>query len=434
MNRLDYYFRQKVSESELDLGFTYCENADFAMMVDTARVGVMSGLAVAQQTIPNLTVLVALGIAYDKLGERLSVPSPQTVDVSQDYLAISTAVTTPGNEKYVSVFLVFNRNLSDPRTDGNGFTVYFQRAETFSFKVVQGTEAAIGTATRPALDATNILLADVHLIQGQTSVVTGDITTSRREDSIVASGSPQSLRRGYMKDAFADLLGFYNNHVTGAADRHHAADVDYAGGAAWADGTTNPAATVEAQLDKIINDLATGSGAAKIHANVSGNFIAGTVRSQLDQLGAIITHRYIAGHFFYHSDLSFAYGATIDDFTAPAGSYAESTNVKLSLSSQVNDGDRLLIDADIVLETASANRIDAAIFANHVLQADSIRSVAGGNALSGHTKLQLHLRCSVQVSSPPNPYPIAIAVLPQGADDGLLLSPSRLEVTILRVL
>lgn len=51
------------------------------------------------------------------------------------------------------------------------------------------------------------------------------------------------------------------------ADRYHshsAAGQSYAGGPAWADGTTNPQTTIEAQLDKIITDLSGASGAPKI--------------------------------------------------------------------------------------------------------------------------------------------------------------------------
>jgi len=51
-----------------------------------------------------------------------------------------------------------------------------------------------------------------------------------------------------------------------------AVSITYAGGAAWADGTTNPATTVEAQLDKIVTDLAGTAGAAKIGATAGPNW------------------------------------------------------------------------------------------------------------------------------------------------------------------
>lgn len=69
-----------------------------------------------------------------------------------------------------------------------------------------------------------------------------------------------------------------------------AADVSYAGGGNWADGTANPATTVEAQLDKIITDLGSGNGAAKIQYNGGGNWADGTtnpaatVDAQVDKI------------------------------------------------------------------------------------------------------------------------------------------------------
>lgn len=64
-----------------------------------------------------------------------------------------------------------------------------------------------------------------------------------------------------------------------------AANITYAGGGAWADGTTNPATTVEAQLDKIVTDLAGAAGSAKIQGVVVGTDLAvGTVKAQIDNL------------------------------------------------------------------------------------------------------------------------------------------------------
>lgn len=58
----------------------------------------------------------------------------------------------------------------------------------------------------------------------------------------------------------------------------------YPGGPAWADGVTNPASTVLAQLTKIITDLAGSQGSAKLGSPASGNLSAGTLLSQLQSL------------------------------------------------------------------------------------------------------------------------------------------------------
>jgi len=67
-----------------------------------------------------------------------------------------------------------------------------------------------------------------------------------------------------------------------------AAATTYTGGPNWADGVTNPATTVELQLDKIITNLATAGGSAKIYSNgIAGapdSIGAGTLYSALTQL------------------------------------------------------------------------------------------------------------------------------------------------------
>ncbi len=289
-DRVDWHFRQKVTEAELDSAFTYLEQADWDQNVDLGLTGIAYGLAVTQAGSPNLTVQVATGAAYDKLGRRTFVPSGQSADVSQDFNNVTTSVTSPGNNKWISLFAVFDRDLSDPRVDGNSLTVYFEVAESFSFKVVQSVEAPV--PTRPSLDGTNILLCDIARAFGQTTIVNANIDTTRRELTFNSGGSPRSIAKGKVSEAIADLLGYYNNHVGGSADRHAATAVDYAGGTTWQDGTTNPATTVELQLDKVITDLrgtsAGNSGAHKIGADAQtvGTFSlsAGTLRSQLTSL------------------------------------------------------------------------------------------------------------------------------------------------------
>lgn len=225
-NRRDFYYRQKVTEAELDAAFDELEAADRAILSDLSLYGVAIGMEVSEALVPNMTVVVAgPGAAYDQAGQRIEFSADQTVNCAVDEDSISTAVVTPGNEKIVSIFLEFTRQLSDPRVDGNGDTVYHVRDEYFRINVVQGAEGASPTA--PALRSDQILLADVALYEGMTEILDADISTARREDLVLAR---------------------------------------YAGGPTWADATTNPAATVEAQLDKIVTDLAGSSGVAKIGA------------------------------------------------------------------------------------------------------------------------------------------------------------------------
>lgn len=207
-NRKIYYFKQPVTETELNAGFAYLEAADRALMTDQAFVGVLQNGGVVQHTgTPNLSVDIAgNAVCYDQNGQRISWPTTQNVDVSQDSTHVSTSVAGVGNEKWVSVFAQFVRVLSDPRTDGNNTTVYFDQAESFQFLVTQGAEATIGSAPRPALQSVGVLLADVHMIHSQTQVLNADIdVTTRRQDIFVIPGALYSIRRGTVKDVLSDM-------------------------------------------------------------------------------------------------------------------------------------------------------------------------------------------------------------------------------------
>lgn len=299
-DRFDYFFRQKVTETELDDGFAALENADRAQNVDLNLIGIASSAVVTEHSgVPDLTVDISgSSIVYDKLGERIAWGPTQTVDVSVDENAVSTAVTVPGNEKIVSVFAKFTRILTDPRIDGNSVTVYFNQAEGFEFVVRQGAEGA-APATPVALDATYILLADVRRSFGQTQILNSDITgptgtytaiTDRREDMFKYSAGAFTIAVGTAEESDTALLTLLNAHIVNP-NAHPASAIDWAGGAAWLDGVTNPAATVEVQLDKIITDLtsqvATTSGANKLGVAARSTWLGGRTNPATD-IGAAL--------------------------------------------------------------------------------------------------------------------------------------------------
>jgi len=288
--RLNFYFRQKVTEAELDLGFTMLEAADRAMMYDQAQTGVLAGGTVTQRAGgANTSVDVAGLVAYDKLGQRIQFGASQNLDLTVDENDTSTAVSGIGNSKIVSVYVRFKRILSDQRIDGNSIQVYFQETESYEFVVRQGAESNVPAP--PPLDPTYILLADITRTYGVAAIVNGAIGITRREDVFVAAGTPRSIRQGRVSGALAELLGHYNNHVNGALDKHPATAITYGGSGTWADGTAGLAAgTAESGLDEVVTDLAStgGSGFVGAPAYSPGNSVfslsAGTVRSQLQAI------------------------------------------------------------------------------------------------------------------------------------------------------
>lgn len=193
-DRRDYYFKQTVTEAELDAGFEGLEQADFDQLVDWKFQGITLGMTVTEHAPQDVTVDVAAGSAYDQAGQRIRVPALQNIDVSQDLNGVSTAVVSSGNEKIVSVYVKFARALSDPRTDGNNQTVFFVRDETFAFVVRQGTEATAGTAVAPALQSDELLVCDITRKFNDNTIANADIdATTRRENLQIGQASPQTL-------------------------------------------------------------------------------------------------------------------------------------------------------------------------------------------------------------------------------------------------
>lgn len=289
-NRRNYFFDQLVQEDELDAGFDGLENADWAMIVDTGLVGVASGLGVSQHSpTPDLTVDVAIGAGYDKQGRRLGVPSLQVVNLAVDSNSVSTSVLNVGQSKIVSVFLRFRRAESDPRTDGNAVGLYFIRQESFEFFIEQGAEA--GSPTPPALRSDSILLADITRTFGQTQIVTGNISTTRREMTFKISAGAFSIAVGTAEEAAQAALTLFNNHVTSVAAGHPASAI------ANTPAGTIAATDVQAAIDELDTDRqtvstnlanhiasATAHTATNLVNTPAGNIAATTVQAAINEL------------------------------------------------------------------------------------------------------------------------------------------------------
>ena len=88
--RTDFFFRQKVTEAELDLAFELLELADRNLAADIGVYGIISGSEPTPHSpVPNLTVdLTAPARAYDNLGQRIFFGTGQVVDCSVDLTGI----------------------------------------------------------------------------------------------------------------------------------------------------------------------------------------------------------------------------------------------------------------------------------------------------------------------------------------------------------
>ena len=173
-DRKDFYFRQRVTQAELDEAFSELEAADRALMAEVLGSGfLITGTApatVTENSPQALNVLMNHFVGYDQLGRRLSnfrsaflggtdlgSGLPQTVDISTDENGASTTVAVNGNERIVSIFIEFTRNPLDARLDGNGQNVFFDQDESIKINIVQSAEVAIGGAVPPPLRGDQLL-------------------------------------------------------------------------------------------------------------------------------------------------------------------------------------------------------------------------------------------------------------------------------------
>lgn len=333
-SRVDWYFRQRVTEAELDLAFDELEQADWNLASDLGVYGVISGaVAVPHSPVPNLSIgLTAPGRAYDRLGRRVFLAAGTTVDCSKDLNGTPTEVVAPNAERWLSVFLRFARQLSDPRTDGNNQTVYFRRDEACEVVVRQGAAAAAGQAQRPDLEPDELLVCDVHRTVGQTQIIVADIDSSRRQAFVFAPAdavSVASAQWGALPDNATNVQtaldgadAVIEGHLAGTANRHSASDILLYKQGFIAGGD------VQAGFQQLVDGLAaTASGVAgATHVGaraVSGTpyaLAAGNVDLQLFQLLADLNA---------HVAANAAHNAS--QIVAPAFQYITSTNAQAQL-------------------------------------------------------------------------------------------------------
>jgi len=191
MRRFQPYYRQMVTHGEVDGWHDAIEQGDWDLVVDHDTWGVMGyGLTVTQQGVPDMTVLIQDGMAYDETGQRIPVTGgPHTVDIAAHEPGV------PGDERYVAIYVEHDTTASDARVDGNGVPLDYQIDESFAFHVEPGL-AGVPPQVPPAIVPNMVLLAVVHMTNGMGSIVNADIdmtydppgTTSRQEGGVAAFG------------------------------------------------------------------------------------------------------------------------------------------------------------------------------------------------------------------------------------------------------
>jgi len=289
MDLLNFYYLQRVLESELDLVETNTAAALKKARQDLAIIGMHDGGVVTQNAPPDLSVLVsgpALGTDPD--GERLYWAAAQTVDCSQDHLGAPTTVVAPGNERWISVIAEYDQTLALPVTDGNGVTVYTRIYDSFNLYVTMAAEQAFGANVKPALPADGVLLADIRLVFGTVQILAADINivaagiTNRRQDLVRYAGTYiPTAAYGNLVDAVIALFGYVDALSTGVG-------VVFAATGTWRDASAIAAVTVSGAINEIVSDLSAFAGAARMgsaaHVTVGGfcNLGNGAIQDALE--------------------------------------------------------------------------------------------------------------------------------------------------------
>jgi hypothetical protein len=340
-DRVDFYFRQRVTEAELDLALSLLERADRNLAADLGIYGIIAGAIPAPHSpVADLTVdLTAPARAYDNLGQRIFFGTGQNVNCAIDLVGIPTDVATAGNERWLGIFLRFKRQLSDPRTDGNSQQVFFRRDESFELVVRQAPEGPAGLAPKHALQPDELLVCDVRRRPGQTQILSADLDLTRRQAFIFAQGTAVAVQTGTwtilsplgntVQAAFDEVDAELHDHFTGSTRRHSASAVDYTPHGFIGAGD------VQAALDELVDGLtdttAGAPGASLVGADAAPGtphaLSPGTVDLQLSQLlGFLNTHVGASSGAHHASAIS-----------ATAHNYVGATNVQSQLQEIVTD-------------------------------------------------------------------------------------------------
>jgi len=310
-DRYNTFYKQLISESELDGLCSTLEQADR----DAVRDLVLSGGSLYGGVCTALGADIAFagldltqgvevepGVAYDNLGRRIqhdvTLTPTSTLNVTHaGYTAIGAVGTLPqadgadlqpiaNCERWISIYIVFDRLLSDQRTDGTGTPVYYSEAESFKFYIQAGVLYTLGAAPvtpAHALMSGMVLLGEFKLVNNAGVLTVALANYERRQDWIRQTTSQYSLVAGTAQGALQWFLSTLTNHVTGSGGRHSATAVDVGDAPVtdnWRDTgggggpTTNAGGTVKSRLDKLVTDLvaqtANRSGAHKIGAAGTG--------------------------------------------------------------------------------------------------------------------------------------------------------------------
>jgi len=185
-----FYFKQRVTDDEMRAAFDGPELAIWNFAKDLGVFGIATGGDITEQS-PVTGLYVDMSgpfNGYTQDGKRVQIGTAQVIDCSVDYLNNPTVPTSVGESRWISIHARFDRSLSDQRVDGNGNVVYWVQAESYELRIVSGVAASGGGHVKPDPPTDAILVADIELTYGQTTITTANIDETRKNVLVLATG------------------------------------------------------------------------------------------------------------------------------------------------------------------------------------------------------------------------------------------------------
>lgn len=261
-DRTDFFTGQLVTQQDMDVSFDGIESAIWNAAADMGFYGIITGFAVTESSPNALTVQVASGSAYSGEGKRLRVTDlDTTVDISVDRDANDTTPLTGGNKRYVSVILTPDRTLDDVRPDINQFPVYYRRYETTKIEVIMGAEAP--SPVPPDVPIESILLCDILLDFGQTTVANGDIDFDRCTYMFSYEYASVVQQYATITEALQSIVDIINNNTPAwsTITTTYGGTAIWANSAAWLPTSTTLDDAVETYIVSALGATTSTSGA-----------------------------------------------------------------------------------------------------------------------------------------------------------------------------
>lgn len=289
------YFKDgaRITEEMLNDSFGFLEESHLRLVTSIGVRGIIHGLSVGPQPVPDMSVVLGSGLGFDGQGQRIVVDDAQTIDCTQERGGMPTGVVMPGHERWVALSVRFARRDGKPFLDKNNRVVATCSVESFAVVARNGGEGPEGHAQRPPLDPAELHVCDVRLRHGQTAVVQEDIDNARRQPFTLTHASTVGADGADWKIlAAATSVQRALDNVDRALAAQCAALRELVRGDAWR--TLPNSRSVQAALDAVDSALTQ-------HASALDNLVHGThwksvpdatsTQEALDGVDALITEQ-----------------------------------------------------------------------------------------------------------------------------------------------